>query len=193
MKEFYLVPKRVAEQWKKDASEREKELPERNSSNEQKEMVSNLKIREINRESSREKMKPEIPYNIDPQEPKPSLDSVLTIALKASHLPAAKELMLHIANSPVLSWDNLGNFNPPLDNLNLVEFLKFILSYNMKWTKANNIPDMMLLMKIANIPSSFINNPSAKSILLPKVGGRARVGVANTVKGKQKLNRWLPY
>ena len=66
MKEFYLVPKRVAEQWKKDASEREKELPERNSSNEQKEMVSNLKIREINRESSREKMKPEIPYNIKP-------------------------------------------------------------------------------------------------------------------------------
>ena len=180
MKEFYLIPKHVAQHWKTPAGEQKKEknseILENSLTSGQKEVISNLKIREIDAERNKEKVNPRVPYNIESQETKPSLDGVLTIVLKPAHLPAAKEIMKRVSNIPELSWDSLGNFNPPLQNLNAVEFLKFILSYNMKWSKPDSIADMVLLMKMGNIPSSFIINPSAKSLLAPKSGGCVSVG-----------------
>ena len=200
MKEFYLVPKHVAQHWKTAAGEQKKEknseILENSLTSNQKEPISGLKIREIDVERNKKNVIPQVPYSIDSQEAKPSLDGVLTIVLKSPHLPAAKEIMKRISNIPELSWDALGNFNPPLQNLNVVEFLKFILSYNVKWTKPGSITDMLLLTKIANIPSSFINNPSAKSLLAPKSGGcvsDGRVGGANKRKSKLGEKRWLPY
>ena len=197
MKEFYLVPKHVAQHWKTAADNQKKE---KNWTSEQKkEMINNLRIREIDEERDKEKVISRVPYKIDSQESKPSLDEVLTIVLKQVHLPAAIEIMKRVSNVPDISWDRLGNFNPPLQNLNLVEFLKFILTYNMKWTKPGSVANMMLLMKIANLPPSFITNPSAKSLLVPKTGGSVNVSKGETVgkvwKRKSVLGerRWMPY
>ena len=125
----------------------------------------------------------ETPQNVSEASPKSeadtTLDENLKIILKPMEYHYAHLMLSFLRKHPLIRWDSSGNMLSPIRDVNIVDIIRYWLNRNNNFD-SSKIPDLRMLVKLVNLPPSFVKNPKAKAQLF-------KGGV------KKKNIRWDPY
>ena len=106
-----------------------------------------------------------------------ALDEALKIILKPTEYHYANLMLPLLRKHPLIRWDSSGNMLSPIRGVNIVDIIRYWLNRNNN-IDSNKIPDLRMMVKLIDLPPSFIKNPKAKAQLF---------------KGGKKKIKWDPY
>ena len=106
-----------------------------------------------------------------------TLDESLKIILKPTEYHYADLMLAFLRKHPLVRWDSSGNMLSPIRNVNIVDIIRYWLNRNNNFD-SNKISDLRMMVKLIDLPPSFIKNPKAKAQLF---------------KGGKKKIKWDPY
>ena len=116
---------------------------------------------------------------------KPDLESLLNVYVKPFNKEYVTSMLTLLNNNESVQWNERGDMLPPFTKINIIDLLKkFALGSGNKLDE-NILPDVKLLLSVADIPNGYIRNKTIRNQLSQEGGGRGRK--------RKKLGQWLPY
>ena len=96
--------------------------------------------------------------------PNSNIQQELSSQLQGKNLTRGKLILKHIENSGNIKWDEFGDIYNPLNNYNIIDFIKDITSNDA--IADIKIADYKLLVLLGNVPLHYIKNERLKKYIL---------------------------
>jgi len=115
----------------------------------------------------------------------PALDETIKILLRPTEHEYADGILSYLRKHPLIRWDSSGNMMSPIRDVNIIDIIRYWVNTNANFD-ASKIPDLRMMIKLVDLPKSYIRNPKARARLF-KGGGHP------PSKVKPGKIRWEPY
>ena len=128
---------------------------------------------------------------------KPDLDPLLSVYVKPINREYVNSMLTLFNNNGSVQWNERGDMMPPFSKINIIELLrKFSLGSGSKLDE-DILPDVKLLLSVADIQKGYIRNKTIRSQLSQEGGGKVIRMKRKQREIRTKRNKtgksWLPW
>ena len=111
-----------------------------------------------------------------------SLRGLIDVMISRDLQPGARALLDYLAPNPLLQWNEKGDLGGVLEGQNIVQVIQSVLSADTKLRKREDRDKLRYFHQLVPIPREYVNNTSARTLLYG--GGSYK---------RPSTNIWKPY
>ena len=117
-------------------------------------------------------------HRVNHSSTRPDLSSIIPLHVSRDNENYIRALLSKFEKVPQVTWDSQGNITSPVQSINIIKLLRTLINKNGKFT-LKEIPDIQLLLQLANVSPEHIKNAIARKQIY---GG-----------GRKSIQSWVAY